>query len=118
MMLMHRGVLSIPWVSSLRRYFDRCPNQVLYWEAIRFAIESGVNVLDFGRSSRGAGTFEAKRQWGAEPVQLFWHYFPEADQPVGEGGAHRLDWAARVWRHLPLAVANRLGPQIRKGIPN
>lgn len=118
MMLTHRGILSIPWVSSLRRYFDRCPNQVLYWEAIRFAIEEGVRVLDFGRSTRGAGTFEAKRQWGAEPVQLYWHYFTDQDRPPADDTSHRLAWATRVWRHLPVAVANQLGPPLRKGIPN
>ena len=32
-----RGTLADPWASSLRRFFARCPNQVLYWEALRRA---------------------------------------------------------------------------------
>lgn len=116
-LLKHRGVLSIPYVSSLRRYFDRCPNQVLYWEAIRSAIDEGVRVLDFGRSTPGSGTFEAKRQWGAEPVQLYWHHTPDADGTTSEL-SDRLGWASRAWRHVPLPLANRLGPPLRKRIPN
>jgi FemAB-related protein (PEP-CTERM system-associated) len=117
LMLRHGAVLSIPWVSSLRRFFHLCPNQILYWEAIRFAIDEGIQVLDFGRSSKGTGTFEAKRQWGAEPVQLSWHYFPEGDGPPGLD-AGRFEWAARIWRHLPMPIVDRLGPALRKGIPN
>jgi lipid II:glycine glycyltransferase (peptidoglycan interpeptide bridge formation enzyme) len=116
-LLLHRGVISIPWVSSLRRSFDRCPNQILYWEAIRWGIEHGYRTLDFGRSSRDSGTFEAKRQWGSEPVQLHWHFYPEtAPPPVTE--AARFGTAAKMWRHLPLGLANAVGPRLRRSIAN
>lgn len=133
LMLLYNGMISIPWVSSLRRFFDKCPYQVLYWEAMRFGIAHGYQVLDFGRSSRDSGTFEAKRQWGAEPVQLYWHYYPDgADSRVPStlwrrllnishgwpvrGG--RLAWAASFWKHLPVGVTNTVGPWLRRGIPN
>jgi serine/alanine adding enzyme len=117
LMLIHNGVISIPWVSSLRTFFDRYPNQLLYWEAMRFGIANGHRVLDFGRSSVGSGTFEAKRQWGAAPVQLHWYYHPETATPPGED-VKRLGWGTALWRRLPLPVANAMGPWLRKQIPN
>lgn len=117
LMLLHRGMISIPWVSSLRVAFRKCPNQLLYWEAMRFGISNGFHTLDLGRSSRDSGTFEAKRQWGARPVQLYWHYHPEDAAPPGEE-VKRASWAVGVWRRLPLAVVNRVGPRLRRGIAN
>lgn len=117
LMLLYRRMISIPWVSSLRAYFDKCPNQVLYWEAMRFGIANTYSLLDLGRSARDSGTYEAKRQWGAEPVQLHWcHYPPTAAPP--EDGVRRLGWVARLWQRLPLAVANTIGPRLRGAIPN
>lgn len=117
LMLLFKGMISIPWVSSLRSFFDKCPNQVLYWETMRFGIAQGLRVLDFGRSSRDSGTFEAKRQWQGDAVQLYWHYYPETAEPPGEDVKH-FRWAAGVWQRLPLPLANVMGPWLRRGIPN
>lgn len=118
LMLLHGGMISMPWVSSLRRYFPRCPNQVLYWEVMRFGISEGFRTFDLGRSSWNSGTFEAKRQWGASPLQLHWHYAPaDAPPPVGEE-TKRLAWAVQLWQRLPLPVANAIGPVVRRTIPN
>jgi serine/alanine adding enzyme len=117
LMLFHAGSISIPWVSSRRDAFAKCPNQVLYWEAMAFGIRHGFRTLDFGRSSKGSGTYEAKRQWGAEPVQLHWHYHPPRAKPPSEE-VQRVDWMGRIWRRIPLRLANAIGPRIRRAIPN
>jgi FemAB-related protein (PEP-CTERM system-associated) len=117
LMLVFNGVISLPWISSLRPYFSLCPNQVLYWEAMKWGIGEGQDILDFGRSSRDSGTFEAKRQWGAEPVPLYWHYWPGNAVPPGED-VKKLSWGVHLWQRLPLPVANRVGPWLRAGIPN
>jgi len=117
LLLRHRDVVSIPWVSSLRSHFRKCPNQLLYWEAMRWSLGAGARVLDFGRSSRGSGTLEAKRQWGAEPEPLDWHYHPETAAAPGDE-SRRFGWASAVWRRLPLPVANIVGTRLRGAIPN
>jgi FemAB-related protein (PEP-CTERM system-associated) len=117
MMLFHEGMISMPWVSSLRAHFAKCPNQVLYWEVMRYGLTHGHRVMDFGRSSRDSGTFEAKRQWGGEAVQLYWHYYPTDAVPPGDD-VKKLGWAARVWQRLPMGLANTVGPWIRRGLPN
>lgn len=117
LLLAFRDTLSMPWSSSLRSHFRLGVNQVLYWEVIRYAVAGGFRYMDFGRSPKGSGTYEAKREWGAQPVQLYWHYLPESARPPDEG-VRRLGWAVKMWQRLPVPVATALGPRVRGGIPN
>jgi len=116
-LLKFREILSIPWVSSLRAHFNKSPNQVLYWEAMRFAISSGCSHLDFGRSSKGSGTYEAKRQWGAEPRQLYLCSSRE-DRGLPRDEMSRYQWATAFWKCIPVPLANMIGPSLRRRIPN
>jgi serine/alanine adding enzyme len=115
--LVHRDRLMLPFVSSRRASFALRPNQLLYWEVFRYGAERGCSLFDFGRSSWDSGTFESKRQYGAEPEQLYWHRYPP-DAAAADEGARRLEWATRVWRRLPLPVANVVGPMVRGGLTN
>ena len=117
MMLRQGDTVTVPWISSLREFFPKCPNQLLYWRAMEQSIADGAVRFDFGRSSIGAGTLEAKRRWGATPVQQYWYYHPEAAGSSAEN-ASRFGWAMRAWRRLPLAAANVLGPRLRGWISN
>ena len=115
--LFYKAVITIPgWISALRPFFSLCPNQVLHWELMRFGIANGYRLLDLGRSSKDTGTLEAKRQWHARPVQLYWYYSP-AVPPAG-GEQARFSRQADFWRRLPLTIANTLGPVIRQRLPN
>ena len=110
--LRHGDRVVLPWSSSLRDALPKGPNQLLYWEAIRHAIGTGARTFDFGRSSRDAGTYEAKREWGAEPVQLYWHGCTDG----GDSRLDRLAWACDVWRRLPLGLTVALGSRVRGSI--
>lgn len=114
LMLIHGEWAGMPWVGSLRSTFARAPNQLLYWEVFRHAIARGCQVFDFGRSSPGAGTYEAKRQWGAEPVQLFWHRLSGQDS---DRDVQRWQWGTTVWQRLPVPVASIVGAAVRGGLP-
>lgn len=115
----HRGTLEVPWASSIRDVREMCPNNLLYWEAIRFALRQGFEVFDFGRSTPGEGTFQFKKQWGAQPAQLNWQYLLEngAAPPDISPRNPRYRLAVRLWKMLPLNVANALGPHIVRNIP-
>jgi FemAB-related protein (PEP-CTERM system-associated) len=118
--LFFRDTIMVPWVSSLREAFALCPNFVLYWEVIRFGCRAGYRLLDLGRSFRSAGTFEFKRQWGAQPHTLPWIFLdcrPGAPPSV-DRDASRFDLLIRAWKRLPLPVANLAGPWIRRQVPN
>ena len=114
--LAFKDCLVVPWASSRREYFSSCPNMLLYWETLRAACLEGFRRFEFGRSSRGSGTYRFKRQWGALEEPLFWYTIP-----LRPGASHGLSSAdtrgallAATWRRLPLGVTRWLGPPIRK----
>lgn len=114
-----KDTLEVPWASSISDYREMCPNNQLYWEAIRFAIRNGARKFDFGRSTPGEGTFRFKKQWGAKPVQLYWQYMLKYGEQLPELNPKnpKYELAIKVWQRLPLAVTNILGPWIVKDIP-
>jgi FemAB-related protein (PEP-CTERM system-associated) len=127
--LSFRETLTVPWASCLSEYRSLCPNMLLYWETIRAACLEGFRRFDFGRSSRGSGTYRFKRQWGAEESPLFWYTIPinarvnesddgsecaERDRAAGGPGRGLASWVTTAWQHLPLAVTRCVGPQIRR----
>ncbi len=114
-----RNRLEIPWASSLREYNPLGVNMMLYAEVIRFAIESGYRVFDFGRSSVDSGTYRFKKQWGASARQLYWHYWlaKGRNMPQLNPGNPKYRLAVAAWRRLPLRIATGLGPHIVKYLP-
>lgn len=114
-----RDTLEMPWASSKRDYKTLCPNNLLYWEAIRFAIGHGFTRFDFGRSTPGEGTYKFKAQWGARPVALHWHYLMRDNAPLPELSPKnaRYGLAIKVWQRLPVAVTKIIGPLVVRNIP-
>ncbi|MBJ6801419.1 FemAB family XrtA/PEP-CTERM system-associated protein [Geomonas propionica] len=114
-----RESVEVPWASSNRDYRECCPNNLLYWEAIRLAIGEGAVSFDFGRSTPGEGTYNFKKQWGAEPVPLYWQYLLRegASLPELNPANPKFRLAVRGWQRLPVALTRLLGPRIVRNIP-
>jgi len=110
----------VPWASSLREYFPKCPNNLLYWDTIQYACERGCKDFHFGRSSIGSGTYKFKQQWGAGERQLNWEYHfrnpAQTYTPMAENSKFQL--AASIWKRLPLSLTVILGPHLRKYLTN
>lgn len=104
--------LEIPWAASAREFNRYSVNMLLYREALGYAIETRCRSFDFGRSTRHAGTWRFKQQWGATESQIYWRTRPEPGPP-GKMSA-RLQSA---WTRLPLPVANLVGPMISPDLP-
>ena len=41
------GEVSVPWASTLREQRHRCPNHIIYWEALRWSIARGARIARF-----------------------------------------------------------------------
>jgi FemAB-related protein (PEP-CTERM system-associated) len=115
----HARTVFDPWASSLRRFFELCPNNLLYWEAMRDAIKGGARCFDFGRSQPGSGTYRFKEQFGARPQPLHYQYAlgRAARIPTLADQKASLDLASRLWRLLPLPLARVIGPRARRHFP-
>jgi len=106
----------VPWAACLKEYFPLCPNMLLYWEAIKTASAAGASRFDFGRSTRNSGTYQFKRQWGAEEEPLFWYRIPTTApraRPRASSPAAS-DLLVRMWQRLPLAFTRQVGPHLRR----
>ena len=119
LLITHRGTTEIPWASSLRRVNGIGVNMYLYWSVLEFAVKQGSAVFDFGRSTLDSGTYRFKKQWGAEPLQLHWHYWLKSggELPRLNPSNPKYRLAVAAWQKLPLPVANWLGPHLVKNLP-
>ena len=90
----------------------------LYWELMRRACEAGYRVFDFGRSKRGTGAYHFKRNWGFEPQPLHYEFalYRRSEVPQRHPLNPRYQRAIRLWRRLPLPVANAIGPYVARNL--
>ena len=114
-----RDTLEVPWASSIRDYRELCPNNLLYWEAIKFAIRNKSSRFDFGRSTPDEGTYRFKKQWGALPYQLYWQYILDENVQVPQLNPSnpKFRLAVNIWQRLPVFVTKIMGPTIVRSIP-
>lgn len=111
------GEFEMTWASSLYEFNRLSPNMALYWAFMQRACDAQLRLFNFGRCSEGAGTHRFKKQWGSRDEQLWWyqHGAGASSTPSPDDGAYA--WGPRIWRHLPVGVANLIGPPIVSGIP-
>ena len=111
--------VSIPWASTRSDYNRLAPNMLLYWGLLEYSCDRGCRLFDFGRSSFGEGTYRFKKQWGAAAMPLEWVDVLQPSSTTRDGvskpGRARR-WVENLWRRLPLALTNILGPRIRRYI--
>ncbi len=93
---------------------DLAANDFMYWEVMRRACERGCRLFDFGRSKRGTGAFDFKKNWGFPAEPLSYQYIMRNGAPPPE--INPLNPKFRIfveaWKRLPLPIANLLGPHI------
>jgi CelD/BcsL family acetyltransferase involved in cellulose biosynthesis len=65
------GTLIYKYGASDDRLWEHRPNNLLFWEAIRWAAANGYHTLDFGRTAaENRGLVEFKSGWGARAEAL------------------------------------------------
>jgi len=118
-LLGYRGLLEIPWASTIRDVNHLSINMLMYWEVLKIAIDKEYRLFDFGRSSCNSGTFQFKQQWGAKPRQLYWHYWLPQDKKIPSLNPDnpKFNMAINAWKRLPLCITNFLGPLIVRNLP-
>lgn len=115
-----KNTMVLPWASTLKEFRTYCPNNLLYWSVIEYAYQCHCQQIDFGRSTVSEGTYKFKTQWLAKPQPLYWYEFNkngELNTQINHLAGGKLAKVAEVWSHLPLPLANWLGPKIRGSLP-
>ncbi len=80
----YAGTVTAPWASTLREERARCPNNLIYWEALKWSIARGARDFDFGRSPKSSGTHRFKLGWGARERGLAWTRLGADGEPLAQ----------------------------------
>ncbi len=91
----------------------------MYWELMRYAVEHGYKVFDFGRSKQGTGAFDFKRHWGFEPEPLPYQYYLPRGGPIPNVNPSnpKLRWMIEVWKRIPIGLTRVIGPLLVRYVP-
>lgn len=118
-LLKNKNMTEIPWASTLRKTNPLSMNMLLYWEVLSLVITQEQNYFDFGRSSINSNTYRFKKQWGANPVQHYWHYWQGDGAALPELNPNnpKYELLISIWRKLPVALTRLIGPPIVKNLP-
>jgi len=102
------------WAASDKRFSPQFANLYLYWKMICFGCEKKFESLDFGRSTLNSGVHDFKKRWGAKTIPLNYLTFDQVKSASWRGNKKFFSF---FWSKLPLFIANKIGPKIRRFIP-
>jgi len=93
-------------------------NDFMYWQLMRRASKRGFRVFDFGRSKIGSGAFAYKQHWGFEAKPLSYEYLllRRESLPQVNPSNPKFHLLIALWKRLPLAVCNLLGPRLARDL--
>jgi FemAB-related protein (PEP-CTERM system-associated) len=120
------GVMSFYWRDEVLPYYagdltdarDLAANDFKYWELMRRACERGLKVFDYGRSKKGTGSFDFKKNWGFVPTPLHYEYQLLKCDRVPQNNPANPKYRAMIatWQKLPRPVVNALGPMLVRSL--
>lgn len=120
------SVLSLYWRGTVMPYWGGGTgaartwraNDLMYYALMAHARKRGCTRFDFGRSKAGTGPASFKHNWGFTGTPLAYAKYAadgEAPRDINPlSPKYRMQVA--LWQKLPLAVANRIGPLIARGL--
>lgn len=105
-------VLSHPFAGTINKYKPSSANNLLYWNIIKYACDNGVRTFDMGRSKYQQGTYKFKKSWGGVAESIYYYYYLKDNiaMPTLDKTSYRI--ATSMWKHMPLPLANILGPSL------
>lgn len=120
------GVMSFYWRDEVLPYYgggmpaarEVAGNDYMYWNLMQAAAARGVTIFDFGRSKLGTGAFDFKKNWGFLPTPLAYEYklYASTELPDNNPLNPKYQLFIKLWKKLPIGLANVLGPHIVKSL--
>jgi FemAB-related protein (PEP-CTERM system-associated) len=94
-------------------------NNLLWWELIKIAAESGCRTFDFGRSKKESGNFAFKKKWNPqiEPLEYQVRLVKRRDVPNFSPASPKFNLATTIWKKMPLGMTRVLGPRLVRLFP-
>ncbi|HYE28665.1 MAG TPA: FemAB family XrtA/PEP-CTERM system-associated protein [Allosphingosinicella sp.] len=116
--LYHAGTGQCHWGGGTAEARRNRANDLMMYAYLRHLAERGCVRADFGRSKLGSGAYDRKKMWHLDERPLVYAV------RTAEGAAPRdvspasskYRLAVELWKHLPLPLANVIGPPIARGL--
>jgi FemAB-related protein (PEP-CTERM system-associated) len=120
------AVLSFYWRDEVVPYYgggtalarEVAGNDFMYWNLMQAAAARGCRLFDFGRSKIGTGAYDFKKNWGftAQPLPYEYKLYAAGKLPDNNPLNPKYQLFIKMWKKLPLPVANALGPYIVRNL--
>jgi len=120
------SVLSFYWRDEVVPYYGGgmdlarsvAGNDFMYWNLMQAAAARGCRLFDFGRSKLGTGAYDFKKNWGFEATPLPYEYKLYASSALPDNNPlnPKYQLFIKVWKKLPLPLANFMGPFIVRNL--
>jgi len=94
------------------------PNDFMYWELMKRAVETGCTIFDFGRSKQDTGSFRFKKHWGFDPVPLAYQYHLVQAPAVPNLSPANPKYQKKIqmWQKMPHPLTKLIGPFIARSL--
>jgi hypothetical protein len=112
--LYHRGTVYPYWGGGTEAARGLRANDRMYFALMAHARARRCTRFDFGRSK--AGTGPAAFNWGFEPRALSYAKWSQGAAREVNPLNPKYALMVRTWKHLPLPLANVVGPWISRGL--
>lgn len=116
--LYHKGAVMPYWGGGTWDARRLRANDRMYYELMLHARRRGCTTFDFGRSKTGSGPADFKKNWGFQGQPLAYASWTAPGAPPRDADPTSASNSAKIelWKRLPLALANRIGPYIARGL--
>jgi FemAB-related protein (PEP-CTERM system-associated) len=101
-------------------YSNRAPNNFMYYDLMRWGMNNGYRVFDFGRSKKtGSGSYEFKAHWGMVERELPYEILliRRKELPNYSPNNPAFDLPMKMWRRMPLCITRAIGPMLVRLFP-
>jgi len=94
------------------------PNDFMYWELMKCAVDKKCRIFDYGRSKAKTGSFSFKKHWGFEPQPLAYQYHlaTAAEIPNLSPANPKYQRKIELWQKMPHFMTRLIGPVISRNL--
>lgn len=111
LLLGYKSLWECIYFGTLKQYNHLYTSYLLVWEMMRFASGTGAGYFSFGRSDKGSGVHQFKKQWGTYDIPLYWNNSHPARFNI-----RQYKGMTKIWSCIPDFIRQKAGPQIAKRI--
>lgn len=110
LLLSYNGFYESAWFATASSHQKYYVADGLHWAMIKHAIGKDGRIYSLGRSTKNSGVYVYKNHWPVQNHPLF--IYNTSDR----NSVKKYVWLSKLWKLVPLPVANWLGPKLVKNI--